>query len=299
MSFFCIALTPHTNSACAEQFFADDFESGTIGNVINSTPTIGESGSTWGKPQTMGSDSVSISDSIAHSGSKSLRFHYSGVSDGSDNWVEQRFHFAAQHKHVFMRFYIYFPDGNETWGENKYYHRDSSGTDNNKFWRMWALDYKAGSVHTGYMFYPLDGGVSKIKEKHYSEGTESEYSTHDAGWYINDDALGRWICFEFETKLNTPGELDGITRMWVDNILIHEKTDCNYSSLGETSTNFIQNGYLMGWSNSGFTTDTNIYIDDIVFSDSHIGPTASADEPAVPDNGEVAQAPKNLRVVDP
>jgi len=258
-SLFLLPLTLNIKYAFADSIFFDDFESGDLSKTAN--------GFTWGSPNTRGDDDVSVVEGIAHSGSHSLRFHFSGVPDGTDNWAEARFDLGSQFEHIFMSFWIYYPNGSEP-GENTYYHRDSSGPDNNKLFRMWDTSYNDGDIHLGYSTNPRSDGGDKILEKHHAEpfgaSKISEYSTSDVGWY-NSNHLGKWNKFEFQVSLNTPGVLDGVTRMWVNGTLVHEATNLNYSDLGQGPTNFIQHGYLMGWANSGFDEDTNVYIDDIQF----------------------------------
>jgi hypothetical protein len=45
---------------------------------------------------------------------------------------------------------------------------------------------------------------------------------------VFDRAKFEWVCIEYQTKLNTPGNNDGESRVWVDDVLDQEKTGQNF-----------------------------------------------------------------------
>ena len=50
-------------------------------------------------------------------------------------------------------------------------------------------------------------------------------------------------------------------QMWKDGILVCDETELDmFGGVGE---NFMNELYLLGWSNSGFTENTNFYIDNL------------------------------------
>jgi hypothetical protein len=66
------------------------------------------------------------------------------------------------------------------------------------------------------------------------------------------------------------GQSNGIVQMWKDGVLVLSNTVLPwYDSTNQA--NYMTQGYLMGWANSGFTNTTNIYIDDFRIIDQYPG----------------------------
>jgi hypothetical protein len=53
--------------------------------------------------------------------------------------------------------------------------------------------------------------------------------------------------------------------MWVDGVKTVSNTGLPMYPTGGVG-NYLLNGYIMGWSNSGFSTTSSTYIDDVVVS---------------------------------
>lgn len=83
--------------------------------------------------------------------------------------------------------------------------------------------------------------------------------------------IGRWICFEMEVKLNTPGAADGLYRLWADDSLIAERTAVD---LRGSLTNKINEMMLDCYWNGGSPKAQSRYYDNLVISTQKIGPTA-------------------------
>jgi hypothetical protein len=66
-------------------------------------------------------------------------------------------------------------------------------------------------------------------------------------------------------RLATAANNDGVIEMWVDGVkTINNTTLPLYPDYG--IGNYMRNGYLMGWANSGFSATSNTYIDDVIIS---------------------------------
>lgn len=91
-----------------------------------------------------------------------------------------------------------------------------------------------------------------------------------SGFFLNtSDNKGRWICFEMEVKVNTPGESDGLYRFWADNEMIVERT--NIDLRGSTSDNMNEMMLDCYW-NGGSPTSQSRFYDDFVIATNRIGP---------------------------
>jgi hypothetical protein len=104
---------------------------------------------------------------------------------------------------------------------------------------------------------------------------------NSAGWlpiartsfsFANAKNIGRWICFEMEVKLNTPGAADGLYRLWADDSLIVQRTNVD---LRGSLTNKINELMLDCYWNGGSPKAQSRYYDNFVISTQKIGPVAS------------------------
>ncbi len=57
------------------------------------------------------------------------------------------------------------------------------------------------------------------------------------------------------------GQSNGVIQMWKDGVMILSNTTLTWYDSSNTA-NYLTQGYLLGWSNSGFTQTTNMYVDD-------------------------------------
>jgi hypothetical protein len=92
--------------------------------------------------------------------------------------------------------------------------------------------------------------------------------------------LGRWICFETEVLLNTPGKQDGLYRMWADDSLIIERKNVDLRG----SFNQLANEVMLDcyW-NGGSPKAQNRYFDNFVISTQRIGQLKSTQTtPVIP-----------------
>jgi len=87
--------------------------------------------------------------------------------------------------------------------------------------------------------------------------------------FANAKNIGRWICFEMEMKLNTPGAADGLYRLWADDSLIAERTGVD---LRGSLTNKINEIMLDCYWNGGSPKAQSRYYDNVVISTQKIGP---------------------------
>jgi len=236
----------------ATRIFFDGFESGNLSN-----PTV-TAGGRW-----LTSSNVTASTDRARTGSTSLKFAFGPNAPGEDSWAEQRFSLGTNLTEIWVEFYIYIP--------TNYQHRDDSGSDNNKWLRLWGDSYNATNKH-GASTLPAAGGNSDL----FAEYGKNE-GPIGAGWgdapiarnFITNAERGRWNQFRWHSKMATTASAEnGLIEMWWNGVLVDRDLSMDiYSS----AANYINEGYLIGWANSGFTSQTLLYIDDVSFYSTNPG----------------------------
>jgi hypothetical protein len=228
-------------SVYAAPFFTDGFESG------DSTHTDG--GVTWG-------DGAVVSTANPRTGSYSLRFAFQPKIDGEDNFIEKRFYLTTPLQEFWVRMYVYIP--------LNFKHRDQiSGGTNNKMLLVYSNPYSSGYL-SGINFLRVSDSQSSLMVINFNNGEEAGYlSPSDS--FITAADKGTWMEVIYHCKVSTSGSSgDGVIQVWKNGSLIADYTNLNTYGLSET--NYINEGYLMGWQNSGYEEETIFYIDDVEFS---------------------------------
>jgi hypothetical protein len=90
--------------------------------------------------------------------------------------------------------------------------------------------------------------------------------------FKDSSTIGKWICFEMEVLLNTPGAQDGLYRIWADSALIVEKIGVD---LRGTKNDLINEVMLDCYWNGGSPKIQKRYYDNFVISTKRIGPLTS------------------------
>jgi hypothetical protein len=151
---------------------------------------------------------------------------------------------------------------------------------------------------TGFEGFPPK--MARIRYRHRSGDWTSPYAVHcwlesngvvaldvvasnsiqanDAGWlaiarssfsFADSRNIGRWVCFEMEVKLNTPGATDGLYRLWADDSLIVERTNVD---LRGSASDKINEMMLDCYWNGGSPKAQSRYYDNLVIATEKIGP---------------------------
>lgn len=90
---------------------------------------------------------------------------------------------------------------------------------------------------------------------------------------------GRWVGIEVQWRLNTPGQSDGVARLWVDGTLDAERTGMNFR--GTYDEHGINAVFLESYWNDGSPVDQYRWIDHFVISTNAIGPIEVPGNPVV------------------
>ncbi|HEX9894284.1 MAG TPA: hypothetical protein VGA78_10195 [Gemmatimonadales bacterium] len=250
-------------------YFSDSFDGcGSLNKTANAA------GFRWADTQGGVGEDPGISSAIARSGSCSLKFTFVGSSNmADDSWSEQRFAFGKKLSEVYVGWYQYFPSGLESPAVGpKFVHRnDPNGPDNNKLLRLWDEDYSQYNVKAGFSMLPSSTGDGQLNTEYiWRSANGSGNSVANVGpWtgIVTNATRGTWAKFRVRMKLATSATAnDGIVQLWLNDVLTANFTTLPLYTAQAGAKNWIRNGYIMGWSNSGFTQTTHTYIDDFVIS---------------------------------
>lgn len=232
---------PPENSA--EYLFTDDFEKGNLTHTENGV--IYKS-----------STSTEVSSKMKKKGTYSLKFLFKGAISGEDSFSEQRISYPNTEE-LWIKYDLYIP--------NNYYHRKETGPSNNKFLAIYKNKYTNPGFQVNWSLSPNNTGGSNLSLHRYRNG--SEQSTIAPTEKIGDDFIttndhGKWV--KITARVKTPSNstaADGVMQMWKNGVLVCNETQLNM--FGGDSENYMNELYLLGWSNSGFLENTLFYIDDL------------------------------------
>lgn len=276
-------------SAClAGVFVTDGFESGNLSHS--------ENGFKWGS-----STKASVSTEKPKSGKYSLRVAYPAVPNGKDSWAEQRFHLGGFYPELWIKYDLYVP--------TNYYHRNQQsegyGSDNNKGYAfIWAGSYEDITKREGPMlgpgFWPNGDGSSRVIM--WASASVNGVKLLNTHWFDdpngkNHNAItladrGHWMNIVIHAKYASQSNDDGVYELWKTDyngsvtklIDIHNGPWYATQPLTTTPARGFAEGYLLGWSNSGFDNDTVFYIDNFEVSNTSLLDSASAVDKTPPPN---------------
>ena len=157
-----------------------------------------------------------------------------------------------------MEYYLFVP--------SNYEHR-LDGAGHNKFLALWgSLAYsQEGQLQLWINTWPANspGWQSKAYVAAWVDEDEVRVPSV-APDFIADSHRGSWIRIRYHIKpASSPTANDGAIEMWRDDSKLLDLTSVGWYHSGE---NGFRHGYLMGWSSSGFTQETKIFLDDFKVS---------------------------------
>lgn len=244
--------------------FLEDFESYAVGTNVG-----GKNGP--GTLQYLSSFfSIVVSDDHAFSGTRSLRIDYPGEPDLSETSTrETRFLFwpntdvANAPDEVWVEMMVRVPDN--------YVHRNSAGSDNNKLFLicnslpgsfkssttrpLMLYEYQFGTETSSFARVGSAAGDTSVNPY----GPVTDQVQEIKGNIFTAARRGQWLRLRWHFKVG----INGIVDMWVDNTKVGQMPSDYVTSFPNSSEpQTINGGYFFGWANSGYTEDTNFYVDD-------------------------------------
>lgn len=280
-----VFLIVFSSSGFASSFFQDSFESGALDK-------IGSTGFKWSKLNSTG-----VTNGAAHDGGYSLKFFYRAGQD----WSEQHFSLGTAHKDLWYRFWLRVP--------TNFYH----GPKNNKFLALWMDGYSSkGDGPTVVWESWGDSTGGSTLGVHWCEGAYTTCGNHiQQKPFISIGDRGKWMQIVVHVKAATKRTLpignssypyrtdsDGVIELWrrwdgdTSFVKLHAVTNANIAPPADGPYGWTQ-GYLMGWANSAYLSDTEFAMDEIEFSTTSLLDVNSPIDPVTP---PVAPAAVQLKV---
>ncbi|GAB5545020.1 MAG: hypothetical protein SangKO_047800 [Sandaracinaceae bacterium] len=230
----------------APPLFSDDFESGDLGHS--------ENGVEWC------CNSVSVSDERARSGRYSLRFPFGPDGPGEDSWAEQRVALGRPMTDIWVSYALYVPAN--------YAHRDDSPS-NNKFFALYHAPYSRSGFSMNFTLWSQGGGPSELATTYAYERVWGGHVAARADFMSGTDPGWKQITMHIAAESGPEGR-DGVIQLWRDGESMIDIRDAR--SWGGEGTNFFDEAYILGWSNSGFTEHTVLFVDDVRISETPLTP---------------------------
>jgi hypothetical protein len=234
-------LTLQTMGSSAEVLFKDDFEGGNLAAQVASAKWLDKA-------------DVSVSSTVVKSGKYAAKFHFTGnTSADEDSWSELRFDLGKLNTELWMQYDLYIPAN--------YKHRGPGN--NNKFLRLWGNDY-ADYEKIGISTWATSSNIySSLQGDWNSTGGGIGPSGDLSSDFINATDLGKWMTVKIYVKAPT-ASARGTMKVWKNGVIKLDNTGeiNNYNAANPHAYRY---GYLLGWANSGFAQDTDMYIDNVVF----------------------------------
>ena len=239
----CAQATVSIIPSAAQLVFDDGFESGNLSATQN--------GFRW-----TDSASTAVSLTRACTGNYSLEFIYAAAADNEDGMSEQRFYLGGNYRDVWFEYDLFVPEN--------YYHRSQSGPTNNKgFLYLWANTYADPRPLVAINFW-ADGATGQSIGSVYTRPVDQHSFDFTAPAIASSD-VGKWLHIVVHYAYASAANNDGVAQIWRTpaggpTVQILNKT--NGPWYHATGTGF-DNGYLLGWANSGFSGETRFYIDNV------------------------------------
>jgi hypothetical protein len=242
----------------AEPFFQDGFESGAKTN---------RNGFRWGD-----ATFVTVSDIRARSGSYALRFRFKARPVGQNNMAEQRFDMGRYLSELWLEYMLYVPAN--------YVHRNDQ-PNNNTFLVFWLDRYDGpGTWHAAIELLRRSDleSEARILARKTTSNLVGNSRPEGIQWprFIHPNGpvrIGEWTRIRVHLKASSSWSADnGVFELWADSTLVFGHYTARFHNFDTAIPDAaLRRGYFMGWANSGFTEDTDFFIDDVKFYDRNPG----------------------------
>jgi len=237
--------------------FTDGFETGDLSKSTN--------GFKWNG---MGTNPIVVTD-FSRDGNASLKFIFRATASSGQAWSEQRYKLGGNYNNVWLKADIFIP-GN-------YYCRKEH---NKGPFFVWSGTYGHANANvaanfehwcnSGNAYLTFNPGGDGYNYGHFTTCLKSDCGNkgtpYSRGVAFVDRAkdLNKWHEWIVHLRpATTSTSNDGVVEVWKDGVKVWYRYDLAYHS---DVANYFDQGYIMGYSNSGFDQETNIHYDNFVFS---------------------------------
>lgn len=262
------------SSAIAAPFFQDSFESGDMSATHSSgfewsgnnrTGIVTHEAEVYSNGKVF-NPAPANTDWTAKDGDHSLRFYYYG----GNSWAEQRFSLGGSYTDLWFSFWLRVPQN--------FYHPVTNPA-NNKLFAIWMDAYESkGDGPTAFWNILSDQAGGSVVAYSYSRG-----SFRGAGQQLQPKQFiripedrGRWMKVVIHVKASsTPNQSDGVIELWrkwsneTEFTKYHEDKNAELPipNAGPNGWSF---GYLMGWANAVYESDTDWLLDEFIVSENSL-----------------------------
>jgi len=216
-----------------DPFFFDDF----AGGQRNSAD-----GFTWST--TSSRVSVVTFDSL-----NCLRFRFGPDAAGADSSAQQNFTMGRNLSELWLEYSIWVP--------TNYAHRNDTGPDNNKFFRLWGDEYNSRNK-VGLSSVPASPSQLIFEANRPEWGTVGVGVISGVATPAYGNVTGEWVRVRMHHKMVTAAQNDGVIELWFNNTKVIDTTNLPISYVSGQA--YWNTGYFFGWANSGFLAETDFHI---------------------------------------
>lgn len=277
--FVFMAITFNLSDASARIIFQDKFDNYNTKAEVAANYELGRD--------------VTLDTSQGVNGTKCLRITYSGTAPSDPAMAAINRSIANENlSSIYVRFYFKVSVVNVNNGGCKFLKLFGKGTSTNYANSTFILNYNH----------------SYLRDIMYGDGSRIENDTQDTIWYSGYHTdpnavvqvytqtfvpvVNRWHCYEGYMKYNTNNNRDGEYKVWIDGALrLHAR---NIKNRHNDNVPYFQSVRLGDYSHTGtYSSNWNIWYDNLVISDQYIGPVVDNED--VIDN-DAPSAPTGLTI---
>jgi hypothetical protein len=204
---------------------------------------------------------------VSFDGRNAMRFRYGPDVLTADSSAEQRFNMGRQLTELWLEYQLHIP--------SNFAHRNDPPS-NNKFLSLWPLNYSTTGetyVVTEFDRNGTDTSYARILglgDMFYADGTViRDGDAVQNSNFISAARANQWHRIRVRYRIASGvGQTNGIYEGYInDELMWRSRTDWQFWSTA--GLNYIQRGFLMGYSNSGFAVQTDFHISDVKFYDAN------------------------------
>lgn len=240
---------PEPTPAPSTALFSDGFESGDL------TKTGGNT-SRWGVSAYDATGRVLVVNTFGKAGSHSLEFLFRGGPGYA--WAEQEF-LSAGLSDLWLQFALYIPAN--------YRHRLANGGHHG------LINFRRRAIDGPEVGMRLVANQSLNTNSHLYWGYTHNgigYSEPRVANFITAADHGKWLDIKFHIKASSSGLANAEVGLWKNGVQLINKA--NFALAALSGASIFDRFILLGWSSTGFDTDTTFNIDGFEYSDKDFAP---------------------------